>query len=504
MNKIRILLYGREDWRLRYNIPEHVQLVCQPAVSEVPKKAYDLVILDATPAEFELMLLYKAVSAYRLFVTSRVDRDQCGWFISSKMGRELRNADIQRFLTEDTKWFFSYSYGEKMSPNTIDISRNFTGSVQWKGGNAVCLEGDFGADYTQALYWRYNLPMEKDLTLDFWLEYEKTPGVSLKLCATMFAYASISSVIQSWEFDESELADVVRLTPKDKGSLFLELQVKGTGSLSVVALHDRHSRGPYGHFIPGGKRYVTSKKEEIFCYFNPGDWKPPMCVYFSGYKTREGFEGFNMMQNMGSPFLLISEARVKGGAFYMGSEEYENLMTSILKEHLDKLGFTSHQMILSGISMGSTGALYYGCELPPHAIIVGKPLANIGTIAENEKRNRPGGFPTSLDILMYHTGSTAPEQIPELNRRFWKKLESTDWSGTTFIVSHMLEDDYDAEAYDNLVSALSRSNVSIYGRGLHGRHNDNTTGIVQWFVSQYRKVFREDFGEFAGPFRQGD
>lgn len=504
MNKIRVLLFGKEDWAARYRLPEFVEMEFQSSVPEELKKTYDLVILDTTPAEFECMLLYKTVSAYRLFATSQVNLDQCRWFFSNKMGRILRDTDIQRFLLEDTKWFFSYSYGEKMIPSNIAISRNFAGAVRWEGNCAVCLEGDFGRYYNQAAYWRYNIPIEKDQTLDFWLEYEKTPGVSIRFSATLFLYANLSTVVQRWQFEESELDQLLHLCAKEKGSLFVEIQARGSGTLKIIALHDRHSRGPYGHFIPGGKRYVTSKKEEIFCYFNPGDWKPPLSVYFSGYKTQEGFEGFYMMQKMGAPFLLISEARLEGGGFYMGSDEYEKLMVDILKEHLDRLGFTPDQMILSGISMGSTGALYYGCDLRPHALIVGKPLINVGTIAQNEKIKRPGGFPTSQDILMYQTGGTSTEQIRQLNQRFWDKLNATDWSGTKLIASHMLEDDYDPEAYSDLIASLSESNVSVYGRGLHGRHNDNTSGIVQWFISQYHKVFREDFGEFAGPFRQGE
>ncbi|MGV1143774.1 accessory Sec system protein Asp2 [Staphylococcus aureus] len=39
--------------------------------------------------------------------------------------------------------------------------------------------------------------------------------------------------------------------------------------------------------------------------------------------------------------------------------------------------------------MGSLCALYYGAQLNPQAIIVGKPLVNIGTIAEHMRLLRP-------------------------------------------------------------------------------------------------------------------
>ena len=32
-----------------------------------------------------------------------------------------------------------------------------------------------------------------------------------------------------------------------------------------------------------------------------------------------------------------------------------------------------------------------------------------------------------------------------------------------------------------------------YGKRITGRHNDNTSAVVEWFVSQYRRILREDF-----------
>ncbi len=33
--------------------------------------------------------------------------------------------------------------------------------------------------------------------------------------------------------------------------------------------------------------------------------KPPLNVYFSGYRTAEGFEGYYMMKRMNAPFFMI-------------------------------------------------------------------------------------------------------------------------------------------------------------------------------------------------------
>lgn len=239
---------------------------------------------------------------------------------------------------------------------------------------------------------------------------------------------------------------------------------------------------------------MTSEREEIFCYFDPGDRKPPLNVYFSGYKTLEGFEGYNMMRGMGCPFLLVAEARLEGGCFYMGSEEYESMLAAAIRRYMGELGFTPAQVILSGLSMGTFGALYYGCDIMPHAMILGKPLASIGNVAANERLLRPGGFPTSLDVLHYLCGSTDKAAVERLNGRFWNKFDGTDWSRSKFVVSYMLEDDYDMDAYAMLLSHLQSEGVQVYGKGLHGRHNDNTGGIVNWFSGQFERLLREDFG----------
>jgi hypothetical protein len=296
------------------------------------------------------------------------------------------------------------------------------------------------------------------------------------------------------DYVATDQGEIVHLSnDKIDGPVFISLLAKGKGKLKIVGLHDRHSRKEYGSFLPGGIRKVTSKREEVFMYFDPGDMKPPLNVYFSGYKTQEGFEGFYMMRNMGAPFLLISESRLEGGAFYLGDKEYENLIVSGIQDCLKQLGFDRAQLILSGLSMGTFGALYNGCKLRPHAILLGKPLASLGDIARNERISRPGGFPTSLDVLSKNCGDMSEQSMDVLNHRFWDLFDQTDWSQTKFIVSYMLEDDYDMTAYNRLISHIDDIGVEIIGKGVHGRHNDDTYSIVAWFKNQYDDILKSDF-----------
>ena len=437
----------------------------------------------------------KKIRAYTFFLLDDVQVDQwTTWICTCRRARVLDIQTLQEFVNDDIQLFFSYTYGEKYDPHSLSISQSFKGSVSWDGFSGVELEGDYGNDFYQVAYWRGNIPVFKDQSIDFWLEYEKDDSVSIQLKIEQFQSGSLSTLQNRWIFSEEDLESVVCITNKKMdGPVFVSLLAKGKGKLKIVGLHDRHSRKEYGSFLPGGIRKVTSKREEVFMYFDPGDMKPPLNVYFSGYKTQEGFEGFYMMRNMGAPFLLISESRLEGGAFYLGDKEYENLIVSGIQDYLKQLGFDNSQLILSGLSMGTFGALYNGCKLRPHAILLGKPLASLGDMANNERISRPGGFPTSLDVLSKNYGDMSLKSIDALNRRFWELFDKTDWSQTKFVVSYMLEDDYDMTAYNRLISHIDDIGVEIIGKGVHGRHNDDTYSIVAWFKNQYDGILKSDF-----------
>ena len=266
-----------------------------------------------------------------------------------------------------------------------------------------------------------------------------------------------------------------------------------TGSLNIISLHDRHSRRGHGFFLPGGERLVSSKGEEVFVYFEKGDMKPPLAVYFSGYRTQEGFEGYYMMRGFGCPFILVTDPRSEGGAFYLGDSEFEQMITDYVTDKLNELGLTKDELVLSGASMGTFGSLYYGSKLSPHALLLAKPLANMGNVARNERILRAGGFATSLDILMKNYDNLSDEAIEQLNNRMWDRFDSADWSQTKFIISYLYEDDYDPDGYPSILSHLKSSGVEVYGKGSHGRHTDNSANVMAWFKSQYNNLLHDDF-----------
>lgn len=493
---IRILQLGSEDWNECYRIPNNVRVTFAEVFENVPKTPYDLVFVDRELSNVEIQPIHKAAKAYTLFVTDRaVMTEGLEYLYACKKGKTIKREEVQAFLDTEARNYFSKPYGEKFQMQGLSIAQGFDGSVLWDGNYSVTVEGDYGKDMNQIAYWRYNIPVEQGEAIEMWLEYEKSDDVEIALSITQFVRGSISDVQQKWYFTEKDLQEPVLIdNQKPTGVIYVSLLAKGSGMLKIIALHDRHSRRGHGLFLPGGERFVTRKREEIFYYFDPGDLRPPLNVYFSGYKTLQGFEGYYMMRGMGCPFLLIGEPRMEGGCFYMGDEEYERGFAEIIRKCMDDLGFSREQVILSGLSMGSFGALYYGCDILPHAMIVGKPLVSIGDVALNERVHRPGGFPTSLDVLNYIGEGTDENAIRNLNQRFWDKFDKTDWGKSKFIMSYMIEDDYDSTAYNTLIAHLKDDGVQLYGKGIHGRHNDATSDIVSWFKSQYDKILYEDFG----------
>ncbi|MCI9336739.1 MAG: accessory Sec system protein Asp2 [Lachnospiraceae bacterium] len=500
MKTVRVLQLGTEDFSKTMQISDCAEWYYEPDLSETPEKDFDVVLLDReiTADEFDCLMQFSR--AYCVFVTEKVSLKKGSMtrrFSIRKMGKKISAERLAHLLKEELPDYFAGSYGEKYKPENMSIAQGFSGKVSWKGYEGIDLAGEYGNELTQIVFWRNNIPIEIGQTIEFWLEYAKdeTVEISLEIVILQFGYGTDPVVQSVHTYSESELRDVIYIENRSEkvGHIFASLRAKGTGHLTVTALHDRHSRKGKGVFMPGGKRSVTSEREEVFYYFDPGNVMPPLNVYFSGYKTQEGFEGYYMMRRMGHPFLLISESRLEGGGFYLGSEKYEDSIEQIIREHMKKLGFQNSEVILSGLSMGTFGALYYGCRIHPHTILIGKPLASIGDVAANERIRRPGGFPTSLDVLHKVCGSLSQDAVSKLNDRFWNAFDQTDWSGTRFAVAYMIEDDYDGTAYEKLQSHLKNANTQIYGKGIHGRHNDNTSGIVGWFVNQYRGIIRNDF-----------
>ena len=169
MNNIQILILAEKNSWENISVPEEVVLEHRTVINELPKKAYELVILDRTPTPQECDILHQATKAHTLFVTENVDVHACQQLFHCKMGQQLKSQDVASFLQTESQWFFPDSYGEKFHMDSIAISRIFSGTVGWNGNYALSLEGFFGEELSQIAYWRNNIPIQAGQTLDFWL-----------------------------------------------------------------------------------------------------------------------------------------------------------------------------------------------------------------------------------------------------------------------------------------------------------------------------------------------
>ena len=497
MDKIRVLQLGEENWIETYPVPEFMKWVYREKMEASLGETYDLVFLDRNLRPEEVEPLFWAVRAHCLFVTDRVVLSETtAYLVKSRKGRVIPCDSIVPFLAQDARNFYSGKRTrDKIYLKEIGIAQGFDGAVCWNGSCEVELEGNFGENYQQVVFWRNHMPIRSQRSVDVWLEYEKDPQVSVQLLVKQYARDDEGDLQQQWVIDERQMQEVICLqNTLSSGVLFFSLVASGSGRLQIRNLHCRNSRRGFGHFLPGGERFATTNREEVFCYFDPGDLKPPLNVFFSDSEDGEGFGGYQQMRKLGCPFLLISESRLGSGAGYLGSKEFEELIVAAIRKYMLELGFTSQELVFSGMSLGAFGAMYYGCEFMPHGIVAGKPLANLGDVAVNERLKHPGGFPISLEILKLHTNGLDLDAAASLNQRFWKRFEECYWGETQFILSYMLEDDYDARAYEGVLEHLNSYGARVSGKGIHGRHQDNTKEVLKWFDNQYQKLLERDYG----------
>ncbi|CAN2925129.1 accessory Sec system protein Asp2 [Streptococcus dysgalactiae] len=477
----------------------------RPGLQEVGKSVvltpnwqFDAVLLMTYLDEAKLEPLSAWVEAHAVFYakTLSMSASQTG-FLRRKIARPL-DLLTQNDSSELVSFFqlalFKGQYGDKLHVSDSDIFSNFRGEISFQGHASLTFEGDFGEELTPLFAFKYGIPMEKVATA-LWWEFEREGVVTLALSIDHIYTGAIDEIKNSQMVSDDALSSPILLYPDaEVGQYNVTVYAKGKGKLLSGPLHRRLSRLGLGELLVGGQVYRNDKRQEVLTYFHPGDMKPPLSVYFSGFRSAEGFEGFHMMKEMGTPFLLISDPRLEGGSFYIGNSDYQEIIVSAIKEALDYLGFDNSQLILSGLSMGTYGALYYAADLEPYALIVGKPFTNIGDTAMNMCLKRPDDFETSADILLGLVGANDSVAAEQVDAQFWEHFKQADFSKTQFAIAYMLDDDYDQKAYDRLLTYASDKSFHLFGKGYTGRHNDNSEAIIKWFLDQYRIFLEDDFG----------
>lgn len=384
-------------------------------------------------------------------------------------------------------------WGTSIDNSMVEMNPNFEGTITKKGASQFDLEGNFGSDYQQILLWKnkwgasgpINFYPEIECSEEvqyYWRAYYKNDRESSNIQFTDFSPEQIQEGQVYFNFGMSEF-------PVNFG-----LFIKGQGQLQVGAIHIRYGLAKDNFLAMGGRRLVssTSRGEELGYYFNAGDLKPPLNVYFSGYRPSEGYEGRWMMGSLGAPFILVYDPRLVGGSFYRGAG-LENSLIQVIQEKLSLLGFSKQELVLSGLSMGTYASFYYGAQLEPHAIIVGKPLANIGDLAVHSRIFSPYDWDLAMDTIVHLTGKLTENNAHKLDEEFWQEFERADFSKTTFLMAHMLQDT--DLPFKRIFDHLKKNypTAKVLHKGIEGRHNDDTPSVTGWFYKNYQQLLISDF-----------
>lgn len=454
---------------------------------------YNFVILTDSVLGIDLEILDKISDYYTIVCDKKILKEdrEVEEFLKRKFAHQINIYDRLTTIDKISRSLYQGQYGDKLSIDYININTDFLGKVSQEGNIYINFNGFFGDDFRQLLTWNYNKAIKKGESLEFWPEYVVEGDCELEFRISKINYGEVIS--EELIFDMNDLSNPVIINEFEGSYLSMSIYAKGSGLIKIGQLHCRYSHQEFGFISIGGKQFSDLKRQEFMYYFNPGDYQPPLNVYFSGYRTAEGFEGYRFLKEKNAPFLLFGDPRIYGGSFYLGTKEYEEKIENIIRESLDFLGFNNKELIITGVSMGSFGSLYYGAKLEPHAIIAGKPLVNIGDIAVNNKENLFGISHTLVDTLLNVTGGTSKEHIKSINQKFWDTFNNADFSNTLVALSYMKNEELDPKAYYSLVNSLNNRKCRVISKGLIGRHNDDTGNIMKWFVHQLDALLEYDF-----------
>ncbi len=468
-----------------------------------PEDCEDLqmTILFEIPTESDLAAMDK-IAPYTVFYMGNMGKDMeadpnLALFLRRKKAQRLVADRLDSFLKKVPQKFWSGQVGRRMPVENAYVSDQFQGTYTILGHDYVQLKGYFGRKFRGVLTWKNGIRLIWGEPMEIWPEFTHEGNVRVMLELRYYTNGENGKLLRTVTIPEEKIKEPIQLLARTEDEyVSVCLRAKGTGVINARTIHVRKSRLGAGHFLVGGKQYSDKDRHEFFSYFHPMDMRPPLNVYFAGYRPEEGFEGYHMMEKLGAPFLLFYDPRLEGGDYYTGSEDYEQNIVRVIRDTMDELGFDHRQLIMSGISMGSYAALYYGAEFSPFAILAGKPVANISKVAHNEKLIRPGVYPASLDSLLERR--ELGQTDTEIDEKLWKKFEGADLHDTLFALAYMQQDDYDPTAYEDVIRHLRDQRAIIYGKGILGRHNDNSKAVMKWFTGQFDRILQDDFGRNQG------
>ncbi|WEV71432.1 accessory Sec system protein Asp2 [Lactobacillus sp. ESL0785] len=396
-------------------------------------------------------------------------------------------------------YFFGQNIGYQVLPLEIYLPQPILECAKIMGNTYYEINYDFGTTWQNIGHLRHSVFLPQGMKEDIEVECQRSANVHFKVEVQCFSIQK-QSCIKKWVMSDHDFHQK-HLLVGDLGeaSYFqVTFYAYGSGQLKLGTIHMHRALGPYGKIALGAKGICDRQGlgGEVNYLFNAGNLKPPLLVVFAGFNTASVFEGNGLVQKVGSPSLLVTDSRLYGGAFYIGSAEFEQQVGQIIIHYLHQLGFTRQDLVLTGISMGAYAALYYGAQLGAGSIVAAKIIANLGVVAANSKIKRPEGFDDINDIILAEYGGIDAATLAKVNQKMWLQFARADLSQTDFTLGYMEEEDYDDTGYQSVRNFLQKKypQAHVLSKGFWGRHNDNAE-ISSWFIQQVMDLINYKYRE---------
>lgn len=487
---MQVLQLGAENWADKYHLPSEITWIYNQYPLEKVKR-FDLVIITSGVqlTDYLWEKLHWQVDPYRVLYEPLAEKELSlagQHFLTSQEARQIVE-EPQELINNLTIRYFSGQSGMRIPPTNLLL-----GSVK-----STLIDGGHLRVAVDTNHWvkignyRQQIYIDPNRLLKFNLEYNHETDVKVRLRLFIQEGGGDGNLANNYllDFSTADEEQILPLKPvKTHRFASVGLEVMGKGELTIGMLHSRWSRDGKGEFLPGGKRLVDPDTgADIAYYFNPGDLRPPLHVYFSGARELEGFEAYPLFRRNHTPALLFTDPRLMVGQFYTG-KAIENQIKATITKTLKKLGFSRQQLVMNGISMGTYPAIKLGAQLSAYAINVAKPTVNLGRVAIRARLQRPDEFDTIFDIDRQLVSELTATQLTQLDTDFWKLMDKNGLTQTRFYVGYMANDDYDDLAVPRMQTNEAIQQAPLFvSKGFPGRHNDDPS-VVYWFISRLAEI----------------
>ncbi|WP_251547623.1 accessory Sec system protein Asp2 [Limosilactobacillus caecicola] len=494
---MNVLQIGPQNWAEQYEMPKDMKWEFN---SFPPKKkhGYNVVIVTGknSMSDQDWQKLQWLVDPYNVICTTTDDQLTAAAEAFLEMQAAFRTTDDPTTIIANLprRYFWGQS-GLRISPVNFRPILSRLQSYEMTDAGHINMQIDTPDRWMNVGTYKSNIYLDPNRLINFWLEYQ-AQGVEVRLRLFIQATGGDGDPNDSFTINLDSLDEVQLPIEFVDYPRYVSvcLEVKGHGEVRLGTLHSRWGREGNGEFLAGGQRIVDpEKREDVAIYFNPGDLRPPLNVYFSGARSLEGFEAYPMFRGMKSPAILVTDMRLEVGQFYT-NDYIESKIKETICHYLDQLGFDRSQLIMNGISMGTYPAIKLGAQLGAYAIMVAKPLTNLGLIAKRGRLERPYGFETIYDVDNQLIPQLDYENLDKLDEDFWAEFDQCDLSKTRLFVGYMIDDDYDNQAISHFQKspAVAKAREFVI-KGFPGHHNDDPS-INYWFAGCLAYVMQHDFG----------